>query len=164
MRSSAPRVRVFPAGEAVHRAAQFQMLFDGERIEHAQVFRQHADHALHAQRLFGDVAAGDQHLAAIGRQQAGQDLQQRRLARAIRPQQRADAARQVEGDVIESGEFPKSLARHRGNAAYSADYRRSRGVRMRTARSANRTGRALAVPSGIWRRKPDATRRTSGGA
>src|ERR1022692_3205539 len=65
--------------------------------------------AFHAQRLFGDVAASDQHLASIRRQQAGQDLEQRRFARAIRPQQRADAARQVEGDVIEGNEFPKTL-------------------------------------------------------
>ena len=76
----------FLAAEAIHRTAQFQVLFDGERIEHAQVFRQHADHALHAQRLFGDVATGNQHLAAIGRQQAGQDFEQRRFARAIGPQ------------------------------------------------------------------------------
>jgi hypothetical protein len=49
------------------------------------------------------------HLALIGGQQACHNLWQRRFACAVRPNERADAAAQIDGNVCDGGEFAKAL-------------------------------------------------------
>ena len=80
-------VAVQPAGDA-------QVLGDGERREHAAAAR-HLRHAARGdlvRRRVGDLAPVEDHRAAVGLDHAGDRLQQRRLAGAVRAEQRDDLA------------------------------------------------------------------------
>jgi hypothetical protein len=61
-------------------------------------------------RAVGDVEAEDDRLAAIGRPQAFEDLDRRRLARAVRPEQAEDLARgDIEIDAIDGLDLAVTL-------------------------------------------------------
>jgi hypothetical protein len=61
-------------------------------------------------RRLGDVGAGDDDAALIGRLEPGNDPQRRRLAAARRAQQRIELARfDLQGNVIDGGDIPERL-------------------------------------------------------
>ena len=70
-------------------------------LEHGEVAEervrlQRADEAAPdalGRRCRGDVAGVEQHVAAVGRQRAGEEPQDRRLPGAVRPDERGDRAR-----------------------------------------------------------------------
>ena len=66
----------FGKGQSIDRAAEFEMLGDGERIEEAEVLRHHADDAADGQRIFPDVDAGDADLSGVGGEERGEDFQE----------------------------------------------------------------------------------------
>ena len=72
-----------------------------ERVED-DLLRDDADRPLGVARMLVDVEAPDRHLAAGLHDQAGEDVDQRRLARAVGAEQAEDLpARHVEADVVE---------------------------------------------------------------
>ena len=71
-------------------------------------------------RLAGDVAAGIEDAAGARRQEAGDDGEQRRLAGAVRPDQRGDAARLGGERRLVDGEQAAEAFRHRSRRAEAA--------------------------------------------
>ena len=88
-------------------ATQHQVLGDGEDIDQHEVLVHHPDAGGHRLARVGEGLrdAVDHDLAAVGRQQAVQDVHQRRLARAVLPQQAVDlAGSHVEVNPVDGGE------------------------------------------------------------
>src|SRR5678815_1357346 len=72
-----------------------------DRVEQ-DLLRDDADGALRVARMLVDVKAPDARLAATLHDEAGEDVDQRRLAGAVRAEQAEDlAARNVEADAVQ---------------------------------------------------------------
>ncbi len=97
------------AGAAPHRQAEGDIVEHGHMPEQGIVLEHEADPAV-ARRDIGGVAAIEHHLAGIGEFQAGQDPQQRGLARTRRAQQRDQLAfLDPERHVAERGKAAEGL-------------------------------------------------------
>jgi hypothetical protein len=84
-----------PAGvlaEVLQVRHQREVLGAGEQVVDRRELAGDAEEAAHRSRVGDDVVPGDVDLAGIGAEQRGQDLDRRRLAGAVRPEQREDGA------------------------------------------------------------------------
>jgi hypothetical protein len=81
------------AGESVQRGLEAQVLAAGEQRVERRLLQRGADHAADLRSLAGDVVAADARAAARRRQQRGEHVHRRRLARAVRPEEAVDLAR-----------------------------------------------------------------------
>ena len=86
-----PRLRAAPA-QVLHQPEDEQVLPAGEVVVNGRVLARQADGRAYLPRLAHDVVAGDQGGAAVGPDQRGQHADGGGLARAVRAEQRADAA------------------------------------------------------------------------
>ena len=92
---------------------RLQVLEYGELRKDVGSLKRASDaHAADAvRRRAGDVAAVEQHLAAIGAQMAGDQVEKGRLAGAVRPDHCGDlAGRDGEADPADGGEAGERLA------------------------------------------------------
>ena len=125
------------------------MLLDAQHLDPVAAVRQHIAHALfraHQLALLVDDHAverlGEFHLAAVGRELAGEQLQERGLARAVAADD-ADpvAARDPQAKVADDGALPISLGRvlgvdHRSGAhVVGADRQIGRALRAQHRRA-----------------------------
>src|SRR5215208_1570964 len=69
-----------------NREPEGNVVVDGHVLEGRVVLEHHSD-AAHAGRAIGDILVAHQHLPGVGRLQAGDDAQERRLAAPARPEQ-----------------------------------------------------------------------------
>src|SRR5262249_26460987 len=94
---------------------------DGHVRERGVVLEHEADAAILRARV-GDVLLGDLHDAPVGLLEAGDDPQERRLARAARPEQRGQRALgDLERDAVERDELTELL----GDVLYLDPHRAS---------------------------------------
>ena len=92
-----------------HLEAERDVLAHGHVLERRVVLEDEADVAL-LRRERRRVLAGEEDLAGVGRLEPGDDPEQRRLARAARPEERRERARlDVERDVVERDEVAEAL-------------------------------------------------------
>jgi hypothetical protein len=84
-----------PAAAAMRDVRRLHVLEDGEAREDVGALEgaTHAEPAEIVRRDAGDVAVLEDHLARVGPEMAGDEVEERRLARAVRPDDRADRAR-----------------------------------------------------------------------
>ena len=90
------------AFQLVHAGDELQVFADVHIKVKRVVFRQVSHDALDGHRLVGDVVTVDAHRARGGRDEAGDDFHQRRLACAVGAEQADDAFMDGERHVIES--------------------------------------------------------------
>ena len=135
--STSALTRIDRADPAAPVAAEAQPLVDGERdgLERREIAEQLVDlegaHQAAAHPRLGpeprDVLARQQDSAGGGRQHAGQQVDEGRLAGAVRPDQRlARAALEAEGDVVGGDDAAEALAEAQGF---------ERGAHRRTTRA-----------------------------
>ena len=104
--SSRSRVRPRRAVERERLEDREDVLLDRQPAEDRGLLRQVADALARADvhRIVGDVVAVEEHAAGIGRRQADDHRERRRLAGAVRPEQADDFARRdVEVDAFDDG-------------------------------------------------------------
>ena len=112
--SSRPRVRVV-AAEQLDRLLHRQVGLDAGLLQHD------ADALLKARSCLAGVEAEHADLAAVRAAVALEDLDRRRLAGAVRPEQREDlAARDAQVDARTASRSPYALRRPRTSIAASA--------------------------------------------
>src|SRR5437868_5097396 len=88
--------------DSVQTRLNLERLTRGEERIEDDLLRNDADRALRIARMLVDVEAPDIHRAASLHDQSGKDVDQRRFARAVGPEQAEDlAARHVEADVVQ---------------------------------------------------------------
>ena len=85
-------LRELAATKSLQTALQDVVLAPGQFDVHAGLLRDDADRAANARRLARDVEPRDASGAAVGTGERRQDLDGRRLARAVRPEQAEDRA------------------------------------------------------------------------
>ncbi len=92
--------------EAVDVGEEVEVLEHREVLVERELLRHVADAAADLLAVAGDVEPVDRRLPLGGRQQAAEDADQRRLPRAVRPQEAIDlAARHAERDLVEGAEL-----------------------------------------------------------
>jgi len=74
----------FLPGNAVNAGGELEMLFDGEVVEEAEVFGQHADAALELDGVVTRIESAHFNFAGGGRQQTGEHLDGGGLSGAVR--------------------------------------------------------------------------------
>src|SRR5690606_1982450 len=85
-------------------------LLDGQVEVERRLLGEKADELPDGERSRVDPEPRDDRMARVRREEAGQDSQQRRLARAVRPQQPDDLpGGDREGDVVERALAPERL-------------------------------------------------------
>ena len=155
-----------PAKRQRH-VAHEDVLGDAELVEHHGflVDRRYAGGPGVARSVAGERLAGDENLAFVRLVDAGEDLDQRRLARAVLADQRRHFARpQCETDIVQRAHAGKAL----GNARHRQDRRRGVDVLRRGRRTDSRhrvhissSGReARARPGGSRGRRAPTIRRS----
>ena len=95
--AAAPRAR-----HAIDEAMEIEVLVDRQAVVEARLLEHHAEAAPRLQRPGDDIDAVDGGAAAVGPEDGAEDVQQRRLAGAVRAEQREQfAAADVEADCVE---------------------------------------------------------------
>ena len=89
-----PRIALLPLldADAVHVGVEIEIFQDAQILVQAEFLRHVADAVLDLLRVGADIDAQDFQLAAVGCHQAGDQAEKRRLARAIRSDQRRERA------------------------------------------------------------------------
>src|SRR5689334_6405456 len=101
--------------QAIQRPTQFQMLPDREGVKQSGIFRQDADRASDVDVLRRHNLPGDAHVACGWRQQSRQQLDRRRLPRAVGPQEAEERAwRHLQIQIADGRDATEVLA----DAAY----------------------------------------------
>ena len=122
-------------GLLADRQAEADVVAHRHVLERRVVLEDEADLAL-LRRDVGDVLAADHDVAGVGVLEAADDPQQRRLARAARPEQRGQrAVRDLQRHVVEGGEVAEPL-RHAVDGDHSASRFRFSTVMRSRATSA----------------------------
>ena len=98
------------ARNAIKLGVNQQVLLDAQLEVARHCLRDHADRAAHVVRLLDDVEAADQRGAGGRRQQRDEHADQRRLARAVWPEQAENLAfLDGEADAVHGGEVAELL-------------------------------------------------------
>jgi hypothetical protein len=94
---------------------QDQVLRAGEQTVDRRELAGDTDHGAHGIRIAGHIVAGDPHLAAVGGDERGEDLDRRGLARPIRAEQGEDGSfRDLQVDAVEHDVIAERLAQADG--------------------------------------------------
>ncbi len=111
------------AAQAVHPAAEDEVLATGEPLEERELLEDDPDLRLHRDRLAAQVVAEDLDLARVGAVDAGQQGDGGRFARAVGTEEGVEGAgRHLERQAIDRGEAREAL-----DEAFAAD----RGAKLR---------------------------------
>ena len=101
----------FDLAEVVQIGHQDQVLLPREQVVDGRELPRDADRGAHAVGVLGQVVAGDAHRAAVGADQGREDLDDRRLARAVGAEQREDRPLgDLEIDAVEHEVLAEGLA------------------------------------------------------
>ena len=139
---------------------EFQVLGDRQILVERELLRHVADFALDLQALGPDIVAEHRALALVGRQQAAQHADGRRLARAVRAEEADDLALgDRHRDMVDDGLVAEAL----DQSAETVDG--VHGVILGACRAASTS--TICPGCSAWRRRPAAPRRdrrASGGS
>jgi hypothetical protein len=109
------------AAEMVQVGHQAQVLLACQQLVPRRELACDPDRGPHSIRIADHVVTGHAHLAGVGRNQRRQDPHDRRLAGAVRPEQREDRARRdLEVDSVEDDLAAERLPQTRGLTALRA--------------------------------------------
>ena len=104
-------LRALGARDALQAALQAHVLAAGEHRVERDVLQRDADRGAHLRALLRDVVARDRRAAARRRQERREDLDGRRLARAVGPEEAVDlAGRDVQVDAVDGADAALELA------------------------------------------------------
>ena len=96
---------------AVDEPVEIEVLVDRQAVVERRLLEHHAEAAPRRQRLGDDVDAADPRGAAVGLEDGAEDVEQRRLAGAVRPEQREQlVAADREADIVERERAAVALA------------------------------------------------------